>query len=125
MSASILAQEPPPGGFEIVVADGMSNDGTREILKRLGDEYPSLQLIDNPERIVSSALNEAIKAARGDIIILMDAHAEYASEYVRECIEVLRETQLDNVGGPWRASGNGVIGGAIAAAFQYRFSSSW
>ena len=64
MSASILAQEPPPGGFEIVVADGMSNDGTREILKRLGDEYSSLQLIDNPERIVSSALNEAIKAAR-------------------------------------------------------------
>src|SRR5215510_7234607 len=64
---SILAQEPPPGGIEIVVADGMSNDGTREILKRLGDEYPSLRIIDNPQRIVSSALNEAIRAARGEV----------------------------------------------------------
>src|SRR5215510_12057455 len=119
---SILAQKPPTGGFEIVVADGMSDDGTREILKRLRDEYPSLRIIDNPQRIVSSALNEAIKAARGDIIIRMDAHTEYASDYVRECIKVLRETQADNVGGPWRAKGNGVIGGAIAAAFQCPFA---
>ena len=119
---SILEQEPPPGGFEILVADGMSNDGTRETLKRLGDQYPSLRIIDNPQCIVSSALNEAIKAARGDIIIRMDAHTDYARDYVRECMKVLRETHADNVGGPWRAIGDGVIGGAIAAAFQSPFA---
>src|SRR5215510_16602045 len=119
---SILAQEPPPGGFEIVVADGKSNDGTRDILKRLCDQYPCLRIIDNPQRIVSSALNEAIKAARGDIIIRMDAHTEYAPDYVRECMKVLGETKADNVGGPWRAKGNGVIGGAITGAFQCPFA---
>jgi len=117
-----LAQESPSGGFEIVVVDGMSNDGTREILKRLGDRHPSLRIIDNPQRIVSSGLNEAIRLARADIIIRMDAHTEYATDYVRECIKVLRETQADNVGGPWRAKGTGVIGGAIAAAFQSPFA---
>jgi len=119
---SILKQEPPPGGFEILIADGMSNDGTREILRRLADQNPALRIIDNPQRIVSSGLNEAIKAARGDIIIRMDAHTEYASDYVRQCMNVLRATQADNVGGPWRAKGNGLIGGAIAAAFQSPFA---
>jgi succinoglycan biosynthesis protein ExoA len=91
-------------------------------LKRLCDQHPCLRIIDNPQRIVSSALNEAIKAARGDIIIRMDAHTEYAPDYVRECINVLRQTRADNVGGPWRAKGHGLIGGAIAAAFNSPFA---
>ena len=37
---SILSQEPPAGGFEVIVADGMSNDGTREILLRLANIDP-------------------------------------------------------------------------------------
>src|SRR5262245_7106440 len=119
---SILKQEPAPGGLESVGADGMSNDGTTEILRRLAKEYPSLRIIDNPQRIVSSGLNEAIKAARGEIIIRMDAHTEYAPDYIRECLKVLRETRADNVGGPWRAKGHGLIGGAIAAAFNSPFA---
>ena len=119
---SILAQEPPPGGFEIIVADGMSTDGTREILKQLSEEYPPLRIIDNPQCIVSSALNAAIMAARGAVIIRMDAHTEYAPDYVRQCLAVLEETQAENVGGPWRAKGSGLIGGAIAGAFQSAFA---
>src|SRR5919205_671518 len=62
---SILAQEPPPGGFEVIVADGMSDDGTRDILKWLADEDPRMRVVDNPGRIVSTGLNAAIRAARG------------------------------------------------------------
>jgi succinoglycan biosynthesis protein ExoA len=119
---SILAQVPPPGGFEIIVADGMSSDGTRDILKRLALEDHRLRMIDNPGRIVSTGLNAAIRVAQGKIIIRMDAHTEYAPDYVCQCVSVLRETGADNVGGPWVAKGQGFIERGIAAAFQSPFS---
>jgi len=99
---SALDQDPPEGGFEIIVADGMSTDGTREYLEQMAKQHPQLRILDNPGRIVSTGLNAAIRAARGDIIVRMDAHTIYAPEYVRQCLAVMNETGADNVGGPWR-----------------------
>jgi succinoglycan biosynthesis protein ExoA len=106
---------------EILVADGMSDDGTREILRQYMRKAPSVQMIDNPGRIVSTGLNAAIAASTGEIIIRMDAHTVYATDYIRQCVHVLRESGADNVGGPWIARGTGHIGRAIAAAFQSPF----
>ena len=119
---SILTQESPPGGLEILVADGMSDDGTRDILKSLSEEDHRLCLIDNPGRIVSTGLNVAIRAARGKIIIRMDAHTEYASDYVRQCVAVLKETGADNVGGPTRTKHAGYLQSAICAAYHSPFA---
>ena len=119
---SILAQEVPPGGFEVIVADGLSDDGTREILIRMAGEDSRLSIVDNPGAIVSTGLNAAIRVARGKIIIRMDAHTNYATDYVSQCVQLLSETAADNVGGPWIARGKGRIGQAIAAAFQSSFA---
>lgn len=119
---SILTQEPAPGGFEVIVADGMSDDGTREILQQFAKREKHLRVVDNPARIVSAGLNLALKVASGEIIVRMDAHTRYASDYVRQCVEVLREKNADNVGGPWVAEGRGLLGRAIAAAFQSPFA---
>jgi len=118
---SLLAQNLPVGSFEIIVADGLSNDGTREILARLAAEHACLRIVDNPGRIVSTGLNVAIRAARSRIIIRIDVHTQYAPDYVSQCVAVLQETGADSVGGPWVAQGTGYIGRAIAAAFQSPF----
>src|SRR5262245_17344737 len=119
---SILRQEPPEGGFEIIVSDGMSDDGTRDILMRLAREDPRLVVVENPGSIVSTGLNAAIQASQGAVIIRMDAHTDCAPDYVRQCMKVLEETGADNVGGPWVAKGMGIVGRTIAAAFQSAFA---
>src|SRR5215470_15251283 len=102
---SLLAQEIPIGSFEIIVADGLSNDGTRDILARLAAEHACLHIVDNPGRIVSTGLNTAIRAARSKIIVRIDVHTQYAPDYISQCLTVLQETGADNVGGPWVAQG--------------------
>jgi succinoglycan biosynthesis protein ExoA len=121
---SLLAQDFDPGwDVEILVADGMSNDGTRDVLRQYMQTAPHVHLIDNLGGIVSTGLNAAIGAATGDIIVRLDAHTTYARDYVRECVSVLQNTDADNVGGPWVAEGRGRVGRAIAAAFRSPFCS--
>src|SRR6186997_1743377 len=83
---SILAQQVGDAEIQIILADGMSDDGTREILHRLAARDKRLRIVDNPRQIVSSGLNAAIEAADGPIIIRMDAHTQYAADYVSECL---------------------------------------
>lgn len=120
--ASVSAQAEPEGGFEIVVADGKSDDGTREMLVELASADPRIKVIDNPAKLTASGLNAAIRAASGSILVRMDAHTRYAPDYLRQCVSVLCRTGADNVGGPWVAQANSYVGEAIAAAFQSRFA---
>jgi glycosyltransferase involved in cell wall biosynthesis len=100
----------------------MSDDGTREIVERYCRREPRLRVIANPGRIVSTGLNAAIHAAKGEIVIRMDAHTRYAADYCRQCIEALTRTGADNVGGPARTEARGLRARAIAAAFHSPFS---
>ena len=119
---SLLNQDMSGFMWEVVIADGMSDDGTREVLREYATRCPWLMVIDNPGRIVSTGLNAAIRAARGDIILRMDAHTTYASDYCRRCVEVLERTGADNVGGPARTQASGRMAQAIAAAYHSPFS---
>ncbi len=120
---SVLHQDTTNLDLEILVADGMSDDGTRKILRQYEDQCPELRVIDNPGKIVSTGLNAAIRQARGEFIVRLDAHTEYAPDYIRTCIEVLRETGADNAGGPALTRAEGYMAEAIAAAFHSRFVS--
>lgn len=119
---SILSHANSLGGIEIIVADGNSSDGTRELLANIAANTPLLRVVDNPERIASAGLNRAIRAARGQIIVRMDAHTTYAEDYVQQCVAVLRETGADNVGGAARTQASGYLQRAIAAAYHSPFS---
>jgi glycosyltransferase involved in cell wall biosynthesis len=120
---SVVLQDLSDIDLEIVIVDGMSSDGTREVLEEFEQKFPALRVIDNPQKIASTGLNAAIREARGEVVVRMDAHTEYASDYIRACLQVLRETNAENVGGPALTSAEGYVAQAIAHGFHSKFVS--
>lgn len=124
---SVLLQDYPLDRLEILIVDGMSDDTTRQAISQAMASWvpregaPQLRLYDNPSRIVPAAMNIGLAHARGDVIIRIDGHCEIPPNYVRRCVEVLRSTGADNVGGLQRAVGQGWVGAAIALAANSPF----
>ena len=110
-----------PADKELILIDGNSTDDTCVIIKQYMQKRDDIRLLDNPKRIVPYALNKAIEAAKGDIIIRLDAHTDYAPDYFEKILETFAKTDADIVGGPMRiAKGNTVqnaIGYATCTAF--------
>jgi len=100
---SLREQTYPLEHMEIVIADGMSDDRTREIISSYRIAHPDLkvELVDNPERFIPAGLNRAIAASHGDILIRMDAHSRPSKDYIERCVDVLEKTGAANVGGRW------------------------
>lgn len=95
---SILAQDYPKDDWEVLFVDGMSTDRTREIVLDYCRNHDFIRLIDNPQKTVPYAMNRGIAAAKGDIIIRLDAHALYKDDYCSALTRQLRTLGADNVG---------------------------
>lgn len=95
---SILAQDYPKDDMEVIFVDGMSVDRTREIIAEYTSKYPFIRFIDNPDRIVPPAMNKGILASKGEVIMRLDAHSTYASNYFSVLVKALHDLGADNVG---------------------------
>lgn len=120
---AIYGQTYPRQRLEVIIADGLSQDGSRDVIRDFQASYPdlTLKLIENPKRTIPAALNLAIQAARGEILIRLDAHSRPYPDYVERCVEALSRRAGDNVGGVWeiRPGGEGWIARAIAVAVAH------
>ena len=96
---SILGNDYPHARLEVLVVDGMSSDQTRPIVESYVARHACVRLLDNAEKITPVALNLAIAAARGTVIMRMDAHVDYPADYIRCLVGLLDESGADNVGG--------------------------
>ena len=116
---SILDNDYPAEKVEILVVDGMSDDGTRQTVKRLSEGDSRVRTLDNPKRIVPAAMNIGIKAARGDLFIRVDGHAEIPANFVTKSVECLREhPDAWVVGGYIETIAHDYTGRAIASAMR-------
>jgi len=115
---SVQGQTYPRDRIEILVADGGSTDGTLGILAGLASADPRIRVIDNPDRIQAAGLNRILDAAKGEVIVRMDVHCEYAPDYVEKCVEVLERTGADNVGGAQRCHGKTEFQKAVCTALR-------
>jgi len=118
---AVLAQDYPSDRMEVVVADGRSDDRTRDRVRDMSATHPNLKLIDNPQKIVAPGLNLALRESRGELIVRVDGHTVIAADYVRNCVNALNSTDAENVGGRMTPVSNSLFGSAVAAATCSRF----
>ena len=120
---AVYAQTTPRQEMEVVIADGMSTDQTRQRIHEFQERRPelSVQIVDNPQRNIPAGLNCAIRAARGEFIVRLDAHCVPRPDYVARCVQALQLGIGDNVGGVWeiRPGGDGWQSRSIAVAASH------
>ena len=109
--------------MEVLIADGMSTDATRNIIGELAREYHQhdIQIVDNSKKIVPTGMNIALRKARGDIIVRVDGHCIIAPDYVRRCVEHIQNDRVDGVGGSIESVGETNIAQAIAVGMSSQF----
>lgn len=97
----VLTQSYDVSRFEVIVADGDSSDGTRQIVLDLMCKYANLLLVDNPQRWSSSGRNAAIKRSRGEIIVIIDGHCVLPdSGYLQAIVSAFVRSGADCLGRP-------------------------
>ena len=106
--------------LEVVIADGLSTDHTRQVIADFQRSHAEMAIlvVDNSHKTIPSALNSAIRACRGETIVRLDAHSVPALDYVVRCVAALDSGMGENVGGVWQIEpgGKGWIASSIAAA---------
>jgi len=125
---SLLKQTYPKELTEIIIVDGMSSDGTREIVKKVIEELRrtgiSIRMINNPQYILASGWNIGIKNAKGEIVCRIDTHSEIYPDYVEIGVRELlkrKEEKVVCVGGVLENVGDGKMGESIADLFSSKF----
>jgi GT2 family glycosyltransferase len=119
---SDLAAQDFSGDIEVLVADGNSDDGSAERLRAAAWAAGlDVRVLDNPAGWVSHGLNACIREARGDLIVRLDCHSRYSSDYLRRCAELSEQTGAWNVGGRLVPTGTTPTERAVACAMDSPF----
>ncbi len=122
---SVLANDYPKDRLQVLVVDGMSDDGTRRIVQEYTRCYPLVELLDNPKKSIPAAMNAGISRAKGHVVIKMDAHSTYQPNHISACVHYQEEYGAENVGGICQilpgAETN--MGRGIVLALQHWFGS--
>lgn len=100
---ALRAQTYPLAQMEVVISDGFSTDGTRDVIAGFKKQNTdlSVRVVDNKAKTIPSGVNQAIRESSGEILIRLDAHSMPIPEYVARCVEAHRAGKGDNVGGVW------------------------
>lgn len=97
--ASIIAGDFPQSQMEVLIVDGMSDDGTRNWIRKYSQNYHFIKLLNNPQKTTSAALNIGVQMAIGDYIIILSSHAEIEKKFIGANVDALEEYAADCVGG--------------------------
>lgn len=92
---SIIAQDLPEGGYEVIVVDDGSTDGGRELVEALAAEHPQVRLLSQTNAGVSAARNKALDAARGRFVQFVDSDDYLAEGMMKPLLQRAIDESLD------------------------------
>ena len=118
---SILNQKFNDRRFEIIISDGDSNDGTKQIVEKLEKKYKEIKVINNPAKISASGFNKALTICTGDLIIRVDGHVILDENYIENYYNILKKVDADCIGGKTIHVGLGLVGKSISLAQSSKF----
>ncbi len=118
---SLFAQDFPGDKLEVIILDGLSTDGSRELIRDLIAGHPNFRLVDNPKIYQAAGWNLGIELCTGEIISIVSGHVILAPDYVTQAVMTLQRTGADMVGGTVRSISSGKVGEAIALAMSHPF----
>jgi glycosyltransferase involved in cell wall biosynthesis len=120
---SVIASDFPKNNLEVLVVDGMSNDGTRELIIRYSQKYPFIKLLNNNRKITPVAMNVGIKESIGNYIIILSSHSKIDKNFLRTNIENIKKSTVGCVGGilVTHPANNAHLSKTIAMALSHPF----
>lgn len=114
-----MAQTLPLEDYEILVVDGLSEDGTIDIVNEYCKNNLNIRLIHNEKKITPSAMNLGIKNSLGEVVVICGAHALYSSDFLSCGLKLLfLYPEFDCVGGPIISEGSNNFSKATALAMS-------
>jgi|YNPMSStandDraft_1061717.scaffolds.fasta_scaffold08478_4 succinoglycan biosynthesis protein ExoA len=98
---ALLTQDYPADRFEVIVADGQSEDGTVAIVRRWQQRFAHVHLVTNPRRWSSAGRNAALRQSRGEYIVIVDGHCHLPDRhYLRQVVEAFALSGADCLARP-------------------------
>ncbi len=96
---SFVNMDYPKSLMEVFIVDGRSEDRTIEIVNNFKSKYPFIQVLDNPNKFVPSALNIGIKKANTEFVMIASAHSTFEKNYISEVFNSIKSLNCDGAGG--------------------------
>lgn len=120
---TLLTADLPDVELELLIVDGQSTDGTREIVSGYVERYDGVRLLDNEQRTTPTGFNVGFEAATNDIVVLMSGHASVAEDFFIEIIDIFenRAPDCDVAGTTVTVASSGFVQTSVAGALMTRF----
>lgn len=107
--------------LEVIVVDGMSDDGTRDVLIALADD-PRVRIVDNVNKLTPYAFNLGVRAAQGEYVQIVGARNGLDPAYISILLDKLKSrADVACVGGDYQHVYDSEAGRYISRAMESKF----
>lgn len=97
----LIKQDYPVDRYEIIVADGLSTDRTREKVRTIAAKHDQVVLMTNRGVLPSSGRNVGFRNGKGDFFVVVDGHCRIDnSDFLRQVAEAFQRSEADCLGRP-------------------------